>query len=95
MCALCPKENICSTKPCGRLTDMLLISLSGWARENLKRRLTNPVKRGGAESTINTCSVFFDRMHEDVYIKNILGSGGEVRTAFHETRLAITACGPE
>ena len=94
MCALCPKENICSTKPCGRLTDMLLISLSGWARENLKRRLTNPVKRGGGRK-YNKYMLSFDRMYEDVYIKNFLGSGGEVRTAFHETRLAITACGPE
>ena len=93
MCALCPKENICSTKPCRRLTDMLLTSLSGWARENLKRRVTDPVKGGGRK--YNKYMLSFDRMHEDVYIKNILGSGGEVRTAFHETRLAITACGPE
>ena len=36
-----------------------------------------------------------DGVHEVVYKKIFGAVEGEVRTAFYETRLAITACGPE
>ena len=78
-----------------RKTDGHAVDQFVWLGQRKPEKKVNESCQKGGGRKYNKYMLSFDRMYEDVYIKNFLGSGGEVRTAFHETRLAITACGPE